>query len=83
MLRTSISYDEKTPTIYLLLGDVLLGLLLFHSEFVVHLLPSFADIFAFAQLVDVRETLPGLPFRFHQDVFDLRIVLEAKAAGEN
>lgn len=71
----AINYDKKTPSKYLLLGNVLLSLLLFHSEFVVHLLPSFTDIFSFAQLVHMCQTLPGLPFRFYQDVFDLWIVL--------
>lgn len=59
------SFDKKTPAEYLLLSDVLLGLLLFHSEFVVHLLPSFTDIFPFAELINVCQTLPGLPFRFY------------------
>lgn len=83
MLRVemSINYDKKTPPKYLLLANVLLGLMLFHSEFVVHLLSSFTDIFSFAQLVHMCQTFPGLPFRFYQDVFDLWIVLEVTAMG--
>ncbi len=71
----AVSYDTKTSPKYLLLGNVLLSVLLLHSKFVVHLLPSFTDIFSFAQLVHMCQTFPGLPFRFHQDVFDLWIVL--------
>lgn len=71
--------EEKNPTKYLLLGNVLLSLLLLHSKFVVHLLTSFTDVFSFAQLVHVCQTLPGLPFRFYQDVFDLWIVLDVAA----
>lgn len=70
------NYEKKTPPKYLLLGDVLLCLLLFHAEFVVHLLSAFTDVFAFAQLVHVCQTFPGLPFGLYQDVFDLWIVLE-------
>lgn len=76
-----INYDKNIAPIYLLLGNVLLSLLLFHSKFVVHLLPSFTDIFSFAQLVHMCQTFPGLPFRFYQDVFDLWIVLEVTAMG--
>lgn len=68
----------KTPPTYLLLGDVLLSLLLFHSEFVVHLFSSFTNIFPLAQLVHVRQAFPGLPFRFLQDVLYLWIVLEQR-----
>lgn len=66
---------EHTAQRYLLLCDVFLSLLLLHSKFVVHLLASFTNIFPFAQLVDMRQTFPGLPFRFCQNVFDFWIVL--------
>ena len=79
-LIKSTNREKKTPPKYLLLGDVLLGLGLLHAEFVVHLLASFTDVFAFAQLVHVRQTFPGQPFGLHQDVFDLWIVLEAKGS---
>jgi len=67
--------DKKKTCKYLLLGDVLFSLLLFHSKFVVHFLSSFANIFSFAQLVHMCQTFPRLPFRFYQDVFDLWIGL--------
>lgn len=67
--------DKKVPPKYLLLGEILLRLLLLHSKFVVHLLSAFTDVFSFAQLVDVGQTLPGLSFGFCEDVFDLGIVL--------
>lgn len=76
----SVNIESRT-VFYLLLGDVLLRLLLLHAELVVHLLASFADVFAFAQLVHVCQTLPRLPFGLTQDVFDLWIVLEVKATA--
>lgn len=68
---------------YLLLGEILLCLLLLHTKLVVHLLPSFTDVFSFAQLVHVGQTLSGLSLGFYQDVFDLWIVLEMTAMGTN
>lgn len=68
-------WHKNTLLQYLLLCDILLGLLLLHSKFVVHLLTSFTNIFPFAQLVNMCQTFPGLPFRFCQDVFDFWIVL--------
>lgn len=61
---------------YLLLANVLLCLLLFHSKFIVHLLPSFTDIFSFAQLVYMCQSLSRLSFRFSKDVFDFGIILK-------
>lgn len=74
---------KKNLAKYLFLGKVLLCLLLLHSKFVVHFLPSFTDVFSFAQLVHMGQTLSGLPLRFTQDVFDLWIVLEVTAMGTN
>lgn len=67
--------DRPGVTAHLFFSEVLIVLLLLHSELVVHLLSSLADIFTFAQVVDVHQALPWLTFRLGQDVFDFWIVL--------
>lgn len=61
---------------YLLLCDVLLSLLLLHAKFVVHFLPTLADVFSFTQFVDVCQSFSGLPFGLAQNVFNLWVILE-------
>jgi len=61
--------------LYLLFGEVFLGLLLLHSKLVVHLLSTLTNIFAFTEVINMGQTLPWLPLRLGQDVFDFWIVL--------
>lgn len=60
---------------YLLLCEVLIILLLFHSKLVVHLLATFTNVFAFTEVIDVSQALPWLPLRLCQNVLDLRVIL--------
>lgn len=70
-----VSGPASCVTAHLFFSEVLIVLLLLHSELVVHLLATLADVFTFTQVVDVHQALPRLTFRLAQDVFDLRVVL--------
>ena len=39
----------------------------------VHLVSSFTDLLALAEVVHVGDPLPGLPLRLHHDLLDLRV----------
>lgn len=60
---------------YLLLLNVFISFILIHPKFVVHLLAPFTDVLPLTQLIYVGQTLLGLPFRFHQNVFDFWVGL--------
>lgn len=66
---------SRCVTAHLFFRQVLIVLLLLHSELVVHLLAALADVFTFAQIVDVHQALSRLTFRLGQDVFDFWVVL--------
>lgn len=66
---------RELSVLYLLFGEVFLRLLLLHSKLVVHLLSTLTNVFAFTEVINVGQTLPWLPLRLGQDVFDFWIVL--------
>lgn len=68
--------------LYLLFGEVFFGLLLLHSKFVVHLLSTLTNVFAFTKVIHVGQALTWLSFRLGQDVFDFWIVLGKTKIGE-
>lgn len=66
---------RESSVLYLLFAEVFLCLLLLHSKLVVHLLSTLTNVFAFTEVINMGQTLPWLPLRLGQDVFDFWIVL--------
>lgn len=78
----TLSHSLASPC-HLLFGQILITLRLLHTKLIVHLLSTFTDVFALAKIIDMRKPFLGLPFRFGQDVLNLRVVLGEKQSRVN